>query len=453
MKLTAEEYQRGILYWNVTGKLKIKTSSTLPGEPPQWSDWLTEPQGSLMQTPGHSDVHFDVKADGPVDQARPIQLRLERCEHGEIVTMIWEGPQMRPTYPLSRIPNHGTFHRLVVAVDALRWTEDAIIRHGDIVVRLITGKVIGETPVGIASEEIQERTMVVTSSTLETIEREGYFIEVVAPGETPQAAEQSCRAILGYVAVCLGENAIADVVFSEGTKATSEFQVWEAKLPPFSTRFRQHTTEQQVLDLDQRFSLILSPGAALSEIQTAYQVALRLYERGVRDSDPLDSFISFFFGVEALANAYADLYGPIPEKQEKRDRLTELIKRLPQPVDKDTRTWLRQELHRTTLAENFKFFVNKHDWEASLLEQFQGMKKLRDNISHGRLPNVELWQAEQAKGLLVRMLKAEFGLVTNDAKQHPVASEAPNAIPDLPPIDGDGIVNEEEETDDTTDHQ
>lgn len=440
MKLTVEQYERGILYWKVKGKLRVRTGSTSPGEPLRWSEWLRNPDGSLVQSPGHSDITVDVKADGPVDQRQPIQVRLERCEDGEIRAVLFESPDFRPSYPLSGIPNRGIFHRLVVAVDALDWPEDVVIRHGDVVVRLIAGEVSGEPPVDIARQEIQDNTIVVTSSVLRTVKHEGRFIEVVAPGDSPEAAEQLCRAVLGYVAVCIGEHAIAPVAFSQGTYTTPQAQIWTATMPPFAGRFFQHATEAQTDAIDQRFSLLVSPGRSFSETQIAHQVALRLYERGVRDRDPLNSFLSFFFGIEALANAYADIHGPIPEKQAKKNRVNELLKLLPQPVAKETRGWLRNELHRTTLAENFKFFVDRHQWEVELLGRFQALKKLRDSTSHGRLPDVGIGQSEQAKALLIRMLKAEFGLPDDQSQDRPGDTPSASAPGDEPPVDGDAVV-------------
>lgn len=443
MKLTAEEYTRGILYWNTATGMRVRTSDTLVGDPPRWSNWLTEPSGSRVQSPGHSNLRFDVQVGNPeAVTEQQFLLRLERSEMGAIATQIMGGP-MAASYSLHNVPNYGIFHRLVLAVDNLRWDEDMVIRHGDIVVRLINGKIAGEALVTIEHEELQEHTMVVTGSPLETIEREGRFIEIVAPGETESAAEQLCHTVLGYIAVCLGENAIAEVVFSQGTQASPQVQFWKAQLPPFAARYLQRVEDEQTGALDQKFPLLLHPGNEPTEMQNAYQVTLRLYERGVRDRDPLDSYVSFFFGIEALLNAYADKHGPIPEKQHKKDRLNKLLQSLPQPVARETRSWLRDQLHRTTLTENLAFFVSRHGWEAGLLTQFQDMKKLRDNISHGRLPMVELWQAEQAKALLIRILKAEFGL---SAITPPTTiSESSLSARDLgiPPEDGDAAISDE----------
>src|SRR5262245_13499443 len=144
----------------------------------------------------------------------PHELRIvwERLDGDRVVTAIWQnGAQL---IPLIHVAGFGFFHRLVVSCPALDWQEDLVFAVSDARVRFVTGTVRVERarPDPVA-KLVEGRASVEVAVGTEDIS--GRFIDVIAPGDDPEKAELRAQAILGLVALCLGENAIGAIESSE----------------------------------------------------------------------------------------------------------------------------------------------------------------------------------------------------------------------------------------------
>ncbi len=236
MRLNAEEYRRGVASWNATPPARLRTSTTPTNEAVrQWSEPLTDPLGSKVLSPENS---FHQVRHEPIDAAAaspPFPIRWEHLNPNEIVeTEVWDTVGgSRAYFRLGHIHNYGTFHRLVVAPTRyLNWDDNAVIRVGDSRVRLVTGKAVGVSAPPLDKITVEGTTITlvreapertdgvivtltgkpggtlagvtasITGAVSEDVEREGRFLEIVAPGTTLNEAQLRAFAVLGLVALC-----------------------------------------------------------------------------------------------------------------------------------------------------------------------------------------------------------------------------------------------------------
>lgn len=62
------------------------------------------------------------------------------------------------------------------------------------------------------------------------------------------------------------------------------------------------------------------------------------------------------------------------------------------------------------MTERFGFYVDLHNWDGDLVEEFRQIVALRNKVTHGDLVEIPREKASEAKTLLTKMLAAELGL-------------------------------------------
>jgi hypothetical protein len=204
----------------------------------------------------------------------------------------------------------------------------------------------------------------------------------------------------------MGDHVVGDVVFSESYDASKGQQLGVLPIPVKAKIPRQ----AEVVELD-TVDMILPLLLGDERVKRARAFALRWYERGIRAATRLDELLSYFIGVETLVSAYAADHGPVAEAIDRKSRFDVLVDRLSGEFDRDTLALVAQRLVQPTVTERFKFYVIRHGWDESLVDDFRRLAELRNDALHGNPVHVDAEQATQARDLLVKLLKSELGLL------------------------------------------
>jgi hypothetical protein len=230
-------------------------------------------------------------------------MRLECVQNDVVITRIWHGIPDGAPVMLTHLPDYGTYHRLVVDAGTLGWDEDTVFRNDGILVRFVTGHVQGEltdqlkpavSPEGNIALEGGQATAVAT----------GRFIEVVASGKSPEHAELQGRALLGLLALALGQNVLGKVVFSEPWVAASEEQLGEAVA--LGSEVPRQTQPAEFDEIDALIERVTHDG----QMERVRIISLGWYERGFRAREPLEILLSFYIGLESLVAAFSKSSAP-----------------------------------------------------------------------------------------------------------------------------------------------
>jgi len=217
MKLTPDEFKRGIISWESEGPIQVRTRTAGPaGETTGWSDWLTDSAGSVVKSPAGPRRQLSIRSAGGGALVPPNQLRWEQEQGDEVVTLLFDGSLDEPPKFLKRVLGPGFFHRLVVSTPAFSWGDDVVLREPGLLVRFVEGRLIGEKVDPISQVEIDEGGQVsLTSTPMGEYEATGRFIEIIVSGASADDAESRAHAALGLVGLCLSDQAVGDLVFSE----------------------------------------------------------------------------------------------------------------------------------------------------------------------------------------------------------------------------------------------
>jgi len=416
VKATRDELERGILFWTIDGTATLRVGVRDPETGREaWSSPLSDPDGSKVDIPPGPQCNIRLR---PADRAaieRPFTVRLERLIGHFVVTAIWEDKLAQPPVKLVHIPNYGLFHRLVVGVPGLDWGEDHFVIANSVRIRLFTGKVEGERAPSMDQIEEENGRFGVTGPPIGKYVADGRFIEIIAPGVTREEAEFRAYALLGLIALSLGDHAVGQVFFSEVCEALNGQQYGSIRVP-VTAQFPRRADDSEVGRIDDLLPLLSSDDRE----SRARLLALHWFERGVRAFEPLDRLLSFFIGIETIVNAFAADNGPVPEEIEREGRLNTLLARIAEEVEKGTYGRLRQKLLEPSLNERFRFFANHHGLSPEDEETFRAVARARSEAVHGEPVNVSVELVGQAKRLLVRLLRATFGIFDSlPWEQHP----------------------------------
>ena len=409
MKLTPDEYRRGLVKWNPSASIEVRTSaSDDPDAATVWSDPVSDPTGSKVPSPpgGHINLSFRMTGAGEP----PFPVRWDRlASAGAVQVIIMDPDPHEGRYiQLAHISNYGIFHRLVVeATRTLTWESDAVLRVNDVIVRLVTGKITGERVSPLDEAQAEAGVVTLTSGKSGTVELDGRFIEIVAPGDSEASAELNASSILGLLALVFGASAAGDVVFSESYVARpGEPQRGQYRFP--ITKQLPSEVENTGLDaVDQ----ILSDLLDAESMKRALRLALHWFERGLRSRTPLDELICYFVGIETILNTYASVHGPIPEvEQRKKDYGSKLKALLTGEVDPEVIGRLQNSLGFASVRERFSFYVGARELEHRSVSKFDSLVEARNRAFHGQPADAAPQVAADAAGLLIAILKLELGL-------------------------------------------
>lgn len=413
MKLSQEEYRRGVLSWNIDSKADLRTSTAdTTGTPPIWSDPLKNSSGSIVQSPNRRYCALRIEADDETAINRPFQVRWEHAVDNSIATRVFDNSLATGPTILIHVSGYGIFHRLVVNVPYLGWEENAILKTGDVTVRFIEGMVDGErvTPF----DTIEADGSMTGGATGESI-AEGRFIEIVVRGETPEDAELRSYTILGLLAMIMGDHAVGEVVYSEAYE-TSEGKQFGSVRIPVTAKFPRLSSVSAFVTADRALEGLLGDGRR----QRALILALRWYERSVRIETPLDKLLACVTGIETIVNAYVEQNGPVPESLERAEKLEGLRVDIVREFGSLFGPIVCQRIQDPTLAERFRFYASAQGWDKTVVEEFRQVVGLRNRATHGSTVVVNHDRANDSKKLLTKLIISELEL-PSDALPDPTA--------------------------------
>jgi hypothetical protein len=408
MKLTPEDYRRGLLKWNPQSSAEVHTFATDdPDAPTIWSDPHTDPSGSLVTSAAGVQVQLSIRRTG--EGELPFPIRWDRLAQGEIVQAIVFDPEPHngQYIKLAHISNYGTFHRLVVeATPTLAWEHDAVLRVKDAMVRLVTGTITGEQVSPIEDAEVQPDGLTLTSGQSGTVRREGRFIEIVAPGENASTAELNASSILGLLAIVFGASAVGDVAFSEPyTAIPREPQRGHYRIP-VTRQLPSAVEEAGLATVDEILGTLLED----EPMPRAVRLALHWFERGIRSRTPLDELLSSFVGIESILNTFASVNGPIPEVEERKGLGPRIRDLLAGEVDDAVIARLRNSLAHASVRDRFSFYVSLRELDHPAVARFGELVDVRNRAFHGEPASATPDHAATASRLLIAMLRKELDL-------------------------------------------
>jgi hypothetical protein len=440
MILTEEEYRRGILSWRDGSGFYMRTSTTSSKDDEKvWSEPLSNPAGSKVESQIADFHHVRPETEtleSPSAEYWPVFW--ERLNPIDTVqTEVWDvNNGKRVHFHLGEVPQFGNFHRLVIEASLhLTWSEDAVVHIGQSRIRLITGKVEGQVIPPFDGIATENATIILTRSATEShggakvtigaeegnqikaalvegdtsfaSERYGRFLEIVARGSSPAEAESNAFSILGLLVLCWGDQASGAVVFSNTFHAGKDQRQEGIDHVPISGLIPHIIGNDELNTVDAALTHVFDD----SPLQRACRLALRWYEKGIRSTANLDQFISFFVGIEAILNEYVETHGPIPEIKARKEQEGRKIKKLlKNQIDEKIYNELLLSLTYVSNQDRMKFYVKRENLPESLCSEFKDLAKLRADVFHSRIADVDDEKVMLSKTLLVDMLRGVLNI-------------------------------------------
>lgn len=401
MLLTADEYERGLVTWRAQTGVTVELLTHDANGVPRSSGRLRDPDGSVLPFKLVAPFSYRIGLDGEATRVEPgLWIKLERVNDGVLVTHVWPTGQT-----FRHVPDYSTYHRLVVDASSVDWPGDRVLRHLTLLIRFVTGKVECERtmPFGQMTEEA-DGNFTLAGGGQETASLDGRFIDIVAPGATPQSAEVNARAVLGLLALIHGPGVLGPVVSSESYDVDEHGQRGRAVIP-VAARAGRRIDEAEFEALDRSVDRLTVDG----RVERARLLSLHWYERGLRSSDPGDAVLAFFVGIEALVTAYAAEASPLPVEIERR-RTYDVLFQLAEPLGPDVVRRLQERLLGPSLTDQFAFYADRRGLGGDAVRTFREIKDIRDRMIHGDSVEVAPLSLGAADRLLRRMLKDQFEL-------------------------------------------
>lgn len=409
MRLTAEEYRRGLVKWNTESTNHVLTRSS-DGDVSEWSEPLTNPNGSVSTSVPRRFGQVRISPSLP-DSVQPFPVYWERLtSEGNIVTSVLDGPAGEDApVKLGNIPAYGIYRRLVLQVPpTLQWGEDAVVRVGNIIVRTHSGEISGEKGADLQTVSFDSNgNQVLQTGWMGTDQRTGRFIEIVTDGADHADALLRSSAVMGLLGLVFGNSVATEILFSEPYQAESgKPQSGFFEIPNYARQ--PGTIDATGLGLvDEALGHFTSDPS----MGQAVQLSLHWFDRGLRSRTPLDELISYFVSIESILNTFASIRGPIPKQMARRSHAKELKTLLKGKVDGETREHLYRSLQYVSTRDRFSFYRFERRLSENWDRRFKELLDARNTAFHGSPGSVTGDVAGVAKDLAMTMLKLELGIV------------------------------------------
>lgn len=427
--LTAEEYARGFIDFDAdlpegcTVELWTKTADQ-PGEEAEWTGPYSTPEGAKVLSPAKSYIELYAGFKGGDDPTKTPILKKVRWER-DGNTVIWPGPTgyfYGPPGPLSLGRDYGTSYRLVFKPQRATWPEPFVIITHRARVRFWKGGIKAFDISGFRHAEPTPEGTFSVEGTLKEVEVKGDVVEVLVtvPGDNEEQAQEESKAqvesIVGLLALCFDEQILGEPVSAD---YYPDYYNSNAKGEGGSITFPvKHLLE---VSIDKNSALSFDEALAKlykSPIIDSINMALRWYVVGLNNESPVDAYIAYFIGLEALASGYFVSISPKPVRDE-YTQLKEYFAKAQPKISSELKSVALSSIAVFWLTMKFEeYWKSRFNMETIESRKFAEYNDIRGNILHGRTRVVTQDQLSSVKKLLEKLLAKELALDQIIEKRH-----------------------------------
>lgn len=417
MILSGEEYSRGFIDFDAElpegCAIDIWTDTTdNPGEKTeQWAGPYSLPSGCKVLSAPKQYIRLKVELKRGSDPTKTPVLKRIRWERDNR-TFLWPGPQgfNGPPGALVLGRDYGSSYRLVFKPKKAAWAAPIVLIEKTVRVRFSKGKLEGYDVSGFQDEASNPDGTTSIEGAVKEIEAEGDLVEILAtiPMEDEKAgreiAKTQVESISGLLSLCYGEQILGEKVFEDYyfTKPSSE--EGEVRIP-----VKQLPTQSVTLD-----STTVADGALIklrdSSINAAISLALRWYAKGSMYESPIDQFIAYFVGLDALTSGFFALIDP-PSVREEYTKLQKYLEKAQPQMSHELKQVVLARLVDFSLTQKFERYWSRHFQKETLLGgKFSRLNRLRGEILHGKAQSLTPNDVDDAKTMLEKLLGQELGI-------------------------------------------
>lgn len=412
MILTAEEYRRGFVKWQIDAPSTIQTANAVES----WSYPLADPTGTLVETNRALGNQIRINCGDVSALSRPFWVRWEWADSDDIHFAHWD--DQNDVIENVGVPSFGRFHRLVMATPYLDWDKDSIIRIGDAVLRMRT---TGFTEVASSQYEEHHQNKSTFVVELGTERIAGKSIEIIVPATSPeQDPMDGAFAAAGLLALVLGDGAAGQIVTSQGlqcepdtvgTHVAQELLDVLPLSPPGVLRAPRKIKNEVLPAIEQGLMALFDPIPR----DASMLIALRWFEHGIRVRGSADTLLAHYIGIEVIATAFAKerkLQSPlikIASDVKSRRLLEPLLDSYEQSlVDRLENRVIYPQL---SILDRVNFLLNELGIDDDAFAVFTRLYNVRNPMTHGSSVFVTPEDAQDAQKLLATILKRRLAIV------------------------------------------
>lgn len=416
MILTTEEYERGIIDFDAvlpegcTVELWTRTADQ-PGDETEWAGPYSTPEGTKVLSPPKTYMQLCVglkRGDDPTKTPILNKVRWE-CD-GK--TYIWPGPMGfdGPPGPLSLGRDYGVSYRLAFRPQRATWSEPFVIIGSTVRIRFWKGGIKGHQISGFHDAEPTAEGTFSVEGTVEEIEAEGDIVEVLVtiPGnneeQTREAAKTQVESVIGLLGLCFGEQILGQPIFADYYFSSATGEQGDIPVPV------KHLLELTINKNLAPFVDEALTGLRESPIGRSIGMALRWYAAGIGSESPVDAFISYFVGLEALSSGYFASIDPKPVRKE-YTQLQKYFAKAQPTIDNRLRGIVLGPIADFPLTTKFEvYWKSRFGYKTRESSEFPKFNRLRSELLHGSVRTVTVQQVNAVRTLLEKSLAKEFGL-------------------------------------------
>lgn len=416
MILTAEEYARGFIDFDAvlpegcTVELWTRTSDE-PAEEVEWTGPYSDPEGAKILSLAKPYMQLCVGLKRGEDPTKTPILNKVRWER-DGKAFIWPGRLgfIGPPDRFSLGRDYGVSYRLAFRPQRAGWSEPFVIIGHRARIRFWKGGIKGHEISGFRyAEPTPEGTFSVEGDVKE-VEADGDIVEVLVtvPGnneeQAKEAAKSEVESVIGLLALCFGEQILGKPIFADFyfSSATGE----QGHVPVPVKHLLEVSINRNVAALaDEALTGLHKPA-----IGASINMALRWYTAGLGSVSPVDAFISYFVGLEALSSGYSASMDPKPVRKE-YTQLQKYFEKAQPTIDSRLKAMVLGPIANLPLTTKFDvYWKSRFGHETRESREFPRFNRLRSRLLHGSVRTVILQQVNAVRTLLEKSLAKEFGL-------------------------------------------
>jgi hypothetical protein len=418
--LTVEEYARGFIDFDAvlpegcTVELWTKTADR-PGEAAEWTGPYSAPEGAKVLSPPKPNIQLKIGLKRGEDPTKTPILKKVRWER-DGNAFIWPGPLgfNGPPGPLSLGRDYGVSYRLVFRPQRAVWPEPFVVITHRARIRFWKGGIKVHDISGFRDAEPTPEGTFSVEGAVEEVEVEGDVVEVLVtvPSDNEEQAQEEAKAqvesIVGLLALCFGEQILGEPVsagyYSDYYFSTAKGEGGHVTVPV------KHLLE---LSIDKNSAPSVDEALAglyESAIVASINMALRWYAVGLNSDSPVDAYIAYFVGLEALASGYFASLDPKPVREEYA-QLERYFAETQPHINHKLKGIVLSLIADFPLSMKFKeYWKSRFHKETKESREFVRYNNVRSEILHGRARVVMRDQLSSVKKLLEKLLAKELAL-------------------------------------------